>query len=312
MKLIFVFVSSLSGFFIGAFTTSLIISKEEGLAGSASILLYGLLGLIISLIIAISIMKKIDRKLLIKIVILLFLLNLVPVGWIIYKIAQSNSTNQQEENIIRKPTQISGSLISLILDINNKKNETIDAGLGMAAPDFYNNKIFYFYSTPNFEKAVNEHTPADSIVFEQTDGHSINISYAPPLFFPEHLKLDYEILYLKILAFNRDWLQVELNKETGYSAWLPRNNVTLKLWPEFLLTVFSIEMLDNEENPLRIKPLKHASKIVIEKYEILTPVMIKANWIMVNLLDKDFNIIGEGWIEWQRDGKLSISYSLLS
>ena len=312
MKLIFVFVSSLTGFFIGAFTASLIISKDEGLAGSASILLYGLLGLIISLIIAISIMKIIDRKLLIKIIIFLFLLNLLPVGWIIYKIAQSNSSNQQEENTIRTPTQISGSLISLILDINNEKNETINAGLGIATPDFFHTNVFYFYSEPNFDKAVNEHTPVDSIVFEQTEHHNINIKYAPPWFYPEHLKLDYEILYFKILAFNRDWLHVELNKETGYSAWLPRNNVTLKLWPDFLLTVFSIENIDTENNPIRIKPLKHASKIIIKDYEILTPVIINANWVKVNLLDKNLNKVGEGWIEWQREGKLIISYSLLS
>jgi len=312
MKLIFVIISSLTGFFIGAFAVSFSIPKTGGLAGSASVLFYGLLGFILALAIAIFIMKKIERKLLIKIIIVLSLLNLVPIGWVIYKITTDSSVNKQEEKLKLKPTEITSSLISLVLNHINKNAEETELGLGMATPDFYNNKVFYFYSTPNFEKAVNEHAPVDSIVFEQTEHHNINISYAPPWFFPEHLKLDYDILYLKILAFNRDWLHVELNRETGYSAWLPRNNVTIKLWPEFLLNVFSIEILDSEENPLRIKPLKHASKIMIEKYEILTPVMIKANWLLVDLLNNDFNKVGEGWIEWQRDGKFIISYSLLS
>lgn len=299
MKFIFVIVSSLSGLFIGAFSASFSISKADGLAGSASILLYGLIGLILAMIISLLLIRKIERKLIIKITIILTILNLLPIGWIVCRYITITSQTQQEEPKKLIPTEIQSSLISLFINTALQNNNSAEIGLGMATPDFYNNKVFYFYSPPDFQKAVNEYTPTDSIVFEQTEHHNINISYAPQWFFPEHLKLDYEILHLKVLAINRDWLQVELNKETGYSAWLPRNNVTLKLWPEFLLGVFSIEKLDNEDSPLRIKPLKHASEIITKNYEILSPVMIKANWIMVNLLDKDFNIIGEGWIEWQ-------------
>jgi hypothetical protein len=312
VKFIFVIVSSLSGLFIGVFSASFTISKADGLAGSATVLLYGLIGLILAIIISLFLIRKIERKLITKITIILAILNLLPIGWIVYRYVTVTSQTLQEEPKKLTPTEIQSSLISLFINTALQNNNSAEIGLGMATPDFYNNKVFYFYSAPDFQKAVNEYTPTDSIVFEQTEHHNISISYAPPWFFPEHLKLDYEILYLKVLAINHDWLHVELNKETGYSAWLPRKNVTLKLWPEFLLSVFSIEKLDNERNPLRVKPLKHASKIMIEKYEILTPVIIKANWLLVNLIDKDFHIIGEGWIEWQRDGKFIISYSLLS
>ena len=116
-------------------------------------------------------------------------------------------------------------------------------GLGMVKPDFYNKKVLYFYGIPNFEKPVSDHTPTDSLVFTQTEHHQFDISYAPPWFYPEHQKLDYDILYFKLLAMNRDWVHVELNKQTGQSAWMSRSDVSVLLWPEFLLNVFSIENL---------------------------------------------------------------------
>ncbi len=312
MKILFILICSLTGFFIGSFLGSASLPKGSGLAGPATVVFYGLIGALITALLSIFLARKIERKLIIKITIILALLNLFPIGWVVYRVVTATSQTQKEEPKKLTPTQISGSLISLLLNSSSKTYGELEMGLGMVKPDFYNKKVIYFYGFPNLEKPVSDHSPTDSLVFMQTEHNQIDISYAPPWFYPEHQKLDYDILYLKILTMNRDWVHVELNKQTGQSAWLPRNNVTLKLWPEFLLTVFSIEILDNEENPLRVKPLKHASKIMIDKYEILTPVIIKANWLLVNLIDKDFNIIGEGWIEWQSEGKLIISYSLLS
>ncbi|HRQ55652.1 MAG TPA: hypothetical protein PL018_15450 [Ignavibacteriaceae bacterium] len=311
MKTLFVLVCSLSGFFFGSFLGSATLPKGSGLAGPATVLFYGLIGALITALLSIFLVRKIERKLIIKITIILALLNLIPIGWVVYRFVTVTSQTQKEEPKKLTPTQIRGSLISLFLSSSKIYGET-EMGLGMVKPDFYNRKVIYFYGFPNLEKPVSDHKPTDSLVFMQTEHNQIDISYAPPWFYPEHQKLDYDILYFKLLTMNRDWVQVELNKKTGQSAWMSRNDVSVLLWQEFLLNVFSIENLDPKSNLLRIKPLLHASEVMIKEYEIMAPVMIKDSWLKVNLFDKDFNIVGEAWLQWQYNGRLLITYSLLS
>ena len=313
MKIFFVLISSLTGFFIGGLLGSLTLPKESGLAGGATVLFYGLIGLVIAIIVSIFLIKKIERKLLKKITIILVLLNLIPIGWIIYRVvSQSTQIKNEEQPKKLTPTEISGSLISLILNLSQKSYNNTEMGLGMVKPDFYNKKVFYFYGLPNLEKPASEHTPIDSIVFAQSEHHQFDISYAPPWFYPEHQKLDYDILYFKLLAMNRDWLHVELNRQTEYSVWMLKSDVSVLLWPEFLLTVFAVEILDPKSNLLRIKPLSNASEVMIKEYEFLAPVMIKDSWLKVKLINKDYDVVGEAWLQWQSDGRLLISYSLLS
>lgn len=311
MKTLFVLVCSLSGFFFGSFLGSATLPKGSGLAGPATVLFYGLIGALITALLSIFLVRKIERKLIIKITIILALLNLIPIGWVVYRFVTVTSQTQKEEPKKLTPTQIRGSLISLFLSSSKIYGET-EMGLGMVKLDFYNRKVIYFYGFPNLEKPVSDHKPTDSLVFMQTEHNQIDISYAPPWFYPEHQKLDYDILYFKLLTMNRDWVQVELNKKTGQSAWMSRNDVSVLLWQEFLLNVFSIENLDPKSNLLRIKPLLHASEVMIKEYEIMAPVMIKDSWLKVNLFDKDFNIVGEAWLQWQYNGRLLITYSLLS
>lgn len=311
MKTLFVLVCSLSGFFFGSFLGSATLPKGSGLAGPATVLFYGLIGALITALLSIFLVRKIERKLIIKITIILALLNLIPIGWVVYRFVTVTSQTQKEEPKKLTPTQIRGSLISLFLSSSKIYGE-MEMGLGMVKPDFYNRKVIYFYGFPNLEKPVSDHKPTDSLVFMQTEHNQIDISYAPPWFYPEHQKLDYDILYFKLLTMNRDWVQVELNKKTGQSAWMSRNDVSVLLWQEFLLNVFSIENLDPKSNLLRIKPLLHASEVMIKEYEIMAPVMIKDSWLKVNLFDKDFNIVGEAWLQWQYNGRLMITYSLLS
>lgn len=312
MKIIFVLISSLTGFFIGSFLGSATLPKESGLAGPATVVFYGLIGVVITALISIFLAKKIERKLIIKITIILALLNLFPIGWVVYRVVTVTSKTQREEPKKLTPTQISGSLISLLLNPFSEISDDSEMGLGMVKPDFYNKKVIYFYGFPNLEKPVSDYTPTDSLVFTQTEHHQFDISYAPPWFYPEHLKLDYDILYFKLLTMNRDWVCVELNKETGQSMWMSRNGVSVLLWPEFLLNVFSIENLDPKNNLLRVKPLPHASEVLAKEYEFLAPVMIKDSWVKVKLVNKDFDYAGEAWLQWYSDGRLLITYSLLS
>ena len=312
MKILFILICSLTGFFIGSFLGSASLPKGSGLAGPATVVFYGLIGALITALLSIFLARKIERKLIIKITIILTILNLLPIGWIVYRYITVTSQTQQEEPKKLTPTQISGSLISLLLNSSSKTYGELEMGLGMVKPDFYNKKVIYFYGFPNLEKPVSDHSPTDSLVFMQTEHNQIDISYAPPWFYPEHQKLDYDILYLKILTMNRDWVHVELNKQTGQSAWMSRSDVSVLLWPEFLLNVFSIENLDPKSNILRIKPLLHASEVMTNEYEFLVPVMIKDSWLKVRLVNNDFDTVGEAWLQWHSEGRLLITYSLLS
>ncbi len=310
MKTLFVILTLLSGFFLGAFIGGIAVPKDSGLAGGAIVLGYGVMGGVIALILAIIFVKKIKPTLLKKIIIVLLILNLFPLGWMIYKFKTNRS---DEEPILNRktlpPAIMLGTLSSA--NISKKQYENDEFGLGMARPDFYNKGVLYFYS-PNLEKGVSEHMPSDSLVFSQADHHQYSISYAPPWFYPEHLKMDYEILYLKILSLGRDWIQVEVNKQTKLSTWVAASDVQILLWPEFLLTVFDVENLDPINNPLRVKPLLHASTFVGINYSFLSPTMIKESWLKVNLLDEDYNKVGEAWLRWHEEKKLLVSYSLLS
>ena len=44
------------------------------------------------------------------------------------------------------------------------------------------------------------------------------ISYAPPWFVPAHLKMDYEILYLRALTPANDFTEVMVNETNGQTT----------------------------------------------------------------------------------------------
>ena len=190
------------------------------------------------------------------------------------------------------------------------EEDKIPIGLGMFAPNFYENAMVSFYGDPNLDKGVMEHMPWDSLTFHRTET-GVTISYAPPWFVPEHMKMDYETLYLRVLTIHGDFIQVVVNKLTGRTAWMSRYDGNLQFWPGFLLSMNSVEQLDPDSNPVKIKPLDHASESTIP-YEFLRPVGIRHSWIEVKLLDKDFKEKGSGWIKWQEDEELLITWSLFS
>jgi len=308
MKALFVIFSLTGGFFSGALVAGLTLPKQTGLEGGAVVLVYGVIGVIIGIALSLIFMNKIKPALLKKITIGLIIFNFFFIAWIVFKVISALPETEQQQNPPHQKTQPIVEPAMFLLPQNYEKTEV---GLGMAKHDFYDKRVLYFYS-PNLEKSVLEHTPSDSIVFVQTEHHQFDISYAPPWFYPEHLKLDYDIFYMKILTLGKGWIEVEVNKQTGLSSWISASDVEIILWPEFLLTVFLLENPYPEKNILHVKPLLNASPYLLKNYSFLQPVMIKDSWVKVNLLDNDFNKTGEAWLRWYADGRLLISYSLLS
>lgn len=184
-------------------------------------------------------------------------------------------------------------------------------GLGLFAPDIMQGKPMYFYRRPFLQWPPPKADIVDSITFHRDEYGNPAISTAPPWFMPVHMKMDYGIMFVKIKTVHRHSLEVEVNKETGRTALISKTNGRVVFWPEFLVSVYSIELKDKNLQKIRVKPLDYAGEVK-DSYTILKPVAIRDNWIHVHLMDNDQNRVGKGWVKWREEGRLLVNYSLLS
>lgn len=268
------------GLVAGAWITSLFVTKADGLAGGAIVFWGALGGLVLGGILALMGQLKLRARVIV-------ILNII-VALILFLIVTLLARNTQAA-----PMQHGDS----------------EMGIGLAKPDFYQHKTIYFYQ-PNLEKARDEHSPVDSLQFLQTElGYTL--SYAPPWFYPQHLKLDYDLLYLKIISRTQDWVQVEVNQQTQQRAWLDITQLTLSSWESVLMGAASVTVLDAGANPLRFKPMGHAAIVPLSGV-LYKPVEIRSNWLRIAVYDDAHQLQGYGWVQWRSAHQLLVGYSLLS
>lgn len=291
--ILLVLLLTFTGFFFVGWVSSLTVPKGSGLAGPGIVAGYALFGAIAGLGTGLILVAKARARRIVIINIVLAALIIIPLVYLLGR--KSNDSNAPS-----KPEP--KTTVSVIL------RQAKNMGLGMAKPDFYNHRVLYFYA-PNLEKAANEHSPIDSVVFEQTE-LGMTISYAPPWFYPEHLKIDYGILFLKTLSRSKDWIQVEVNRQNGMTYWIDATKASIVYWPEFLLNVFSLASI-GEDNPLRTRPFENSSPVKSDSNSF-QPIEIKDEWVKVHVLDKDLRRTGEGWLRWKRGSELLVKYYLLS
>jgi hypothetical protein len=302
--------------------------KNQGLAGGAVVVGWGALFGSIAFIASFFIVYFASHKVIVRLNLLLLAIFIVAYGITHYGFLQKQKKKEKEilEQPLKKTTTIVSPVETIQLkrhvslsekqisvsfaSLNNFTDSNTELGLGFFTPNFFENSTFYFYGNVNTEKPVNEHIPQDSITFKQSQ-YGFDIEYAPPYFYPEHLKLDYDMLFLRVLAVGRNFIEVEVNRETRQIAYVDRYKGKLLYWPEFLLGIHSVEFKENANQTVRFKPLEHASE-VSTKFDFMQPQLIKDEWMKVDLLDNNFNKTGEGWIRWKQNNKLIISYSLLS
>lgn len=122
--------------------------------------------------------------------------------------------------------------------------------------------------------------------------------------------MGYGVLFTKVVSAGRNFVEIEVNKQTQQTTFVSREIGTTLFWPEFLLTINSVEF-DNNDQKVRVKPLSYAGVVTLS-FAFMRPVRVRQNWMKVNLLDDNFRTIGSGWIKWRKDGEMLISYSLLS
>lgn len=188
---------------------------------------------------------------------------------------------------------------------------TKSMGMGFYTPNFYDHPTLYFYGNPNLEKSVMDHMPTDSVVFKRVEHGGFDIAQAPPWLVPEHLKLDYDMLYFQIHSLGKDFVQVIVNNQNGQTAFVDKHRGRIILWPEFLLSVHSIEFPPESDQKVKSRPFEASGNIKIP-FSFMHPILIREDWMQVELWDDNFYKVGKGWIRWRKDGKLLITYSLLS
>ncbi len=302
--------------------------KGQMLAAGAIVLGYGVVGSLFGFVISLILSYKANRIFIIKLNVILLALNVLAV--IYFFVTIQNNQHQRDNKsgfelpvtptdpginqiklgsvTLGKAAQLNSS--SSNAETPNFKNVT-SMGLGMFQPDISGKKAMYFYHKPDMEQNILFPTPIDSITFNLDQYNNINIETAPPWLNPQHLKLDYGFMFFKVVTVYSGFIEIEVNVENGRTSFVSSGSGTLKYWPDFLLSVHSIEFLQPETQKIKIKPMDHASDVLIP-YSIMQPKAVQHDWILIELLDNNYNQVGEGWIKWRQHDTMLIGYSLLS
>ncbi len=193
----------------------------------------------------------------------------------------------------------------------NQNSESV-VGMGMAYPHLEVDETLYFFGIPEANSDPFIMKPIDSLTFYQGK-YYIDIAYAPPYFMPEKIKLDYDMLFMKVITVTRNFLEVEVNVSTHQTAWINKDGADYFPWPEFLLNMHSIEVIDAANNPLRVKPLDYAGLYVTTESELLLQVvMVKGDWVKVQTNGDSGKTPEYAWVKWKEGNQLLITYSILS
>ena len=277
--------------------------KNQGLAGGAIVLGYGVIFAIIALLISFFATYHLRHKSVVRGNIALTILILASF-LLVKNNADARKKKREEQNKIEsqnttKPINQDKILALIHYAKEEKPLNNTEMGLGVFKPNIKEGQALYFYANPNFEKPVLEHFPTDSLLFDRTELGQFTVSQAPPWLVPLHLKMDYDILYFKVISLSQEFLKVEGNKNNGFSTYVSKGDGDLFFWPDFLLKVNSIEFLKPADKMVRIKPLIHASLVTID-FDFMKPMLITESWAKVALLDANYNKKGEGWIQWRK------------
>ncbi len=281
----------------------------QGLAGGAIVLGYGIMFGFFAIVVSIFMVYRSNQKTIHVGNVILFVLLLLLIT--ILFIRQKMRKNKADEEVqSRVTTELFHPAVYNDLKIAFSQTPENPLGLGFFSPNFYEYPVLYFYGNPNLSKTAQDNFRMDSIVFSQSDPGNYSISYAPPWLQPNHMKMDYGILYFRVQSLGKEFIEITVNTSTQKTTFVNRFEGNIILWPEFLLRVYSIEILPENPQTIKVKPLDYAGE-VNNDYDILQPISIKDEWIQVELQNKNLKPITIGWLRWKKDEKLLITYSLL-
>ncbi len=314
------FLAIIAFFFLGIVYAGIIeAGKGQMLAGGAIVLGYGVMGAFIGLCVSLFTAYKARRGLIIKINGLLALVIVASFAYftIKYQKRQKEKEEQKTERTKpKKPTAPAAEAqqtkpIAMLTNAGLEMDSETDMGLGMFSPNIDENTTLYFYHNPHLDKTIDDHIPYDSITFKKLEFGGFDIATAPSWLVPEHLKLDYNILFFKVQSISQEYIEVTVNATNNQTSFVNRYSGKLHYWPEFLLSVNNVEFTNPKEETIFVKPLDYAGSVNV-KYSFMKPQRVTHSWMYVELVDNNYNAVGKGWIKWKRNEKLLIEYSLLS
>jgi hypothetical protein len=297
----------LNGFFIGITYAKITDAGEgQGLAAAAIFLGHGVIVAIGGLVTSLLIIRVYNRKVIARLNLILMTTLVIFIAYFTWSAYEREKARSSSQSNIRSEIQLT----------SNQKNNAAElfiapSSLGLFKPKLRETGVLYFYKEINAGKSIDEHTPYDSMTIKIVDPGIVQITSAPPWLVPEHLKLDYDILYFTTVSYSSNFVEVVGNRFTGQTTYVSRFSGDIIFWEEFLMTVNSVSQNDPSENPVRIKPLDHASTASING-SILRPIRLNAEWIQVEVLDDNLKSVGKGWIRWRKNGEIIITYSPLS
>jgi hypothetical protein len=304
----------LAFFIIGLYYAAYVdAGKGAGLAGGAIVVGYGIMFGGIAFIASFFIAHFLEIS---KIKIINWVLLALILGTWGYKFYQfqQRDTLQEKENIPYQnknttPTPTTEPVsANLVMKLENNASSN-KLGLGFFKPNFFEHPTLYFYGNITLGKAVNQHTPQDSLALGRDQFGDFKPVSAPPWLWPEAMNQQFGHLYFKVIAVGRDFITVEGNSKTAQKTILAKRQGQLLYWPEFLLSTSSIQFLEGKEQAPKIKPLDNASKINTS-FVYMTTLQIEGDWALVLLKDKKNQDVDQGWIRWKKDGLLLINYTI--
>ena len=268
------FLSAFVFFFIGT-TVGVITGAAEGqgLAGAAIILFYGFVASILAIVAALFLAYNAETERIIR------LNKLLGIGLAIFVIVATirfvtRDKNKDPVKSPGEPTQpapTNKTPVQLMSFHQPIPQPTKTApGMGFYKPNFFEKSALYFYGNINIEKSIMEHNPTDSMTFARNQIGHYEIQTAPPWLVPAHMKMDYDLFLLRIKSIGDDFVELVVNETNGQTAFADKRAGKLLLWPDFLLTVNSVEFAEGIENKVHIKPLSNAST-VNASYEFMQP-----------------------------------------
>ena len=225
-SLLFYLLTLILFFFVGVFYAVFTdAAKDQGLAAAAIVLGYGVMAGALAFVASIFVAGYSGREFIINtnriLSILLFIaLVMITIRVINRKSQQSEPT--EPENPKPSPVTKPAESVFQLIAFTQSKRTLPESGLGMFKPALFENYAFYFYGNINPDKPVYEHSPVDSITFQPVEGGGFAIATAPPWLVPAHLKLDYDILYFRIVSVSDSFVEVIVNETNGQTAYIDR------------------------------------------------------------------------------------------
>ncbi len=320
-SIVFYILTALVFFLLGLFFAGAIeAGKNQGLAGGAIVLGYGVLFGGLAFISSFIIAYHVVHKWIVRLNWILLLLLGIGYGITHYRYLQRNQKQMPSENErIERSTTAPISMLTPAetytrMTLLPKKTlvNNLDAneiGLGFFKPNFYEYPQCYFYGNINWEKGVAEHLPQDSISLQQDPSGGFLLKSAPPYLWPEYHHTPHGEFYFKVIAEGHDFAKVVVNQKTGQITYLDKTKGTLLHWPEFLLKLNAITLLAEYPQSLRLKPLAH-SELLSETYERLIPLAVQGDWLQVAARNDKQQTSTQGWVRWRDHEKLLITYHI--